>query len=369
MNAFCLLPRRALALLLALPLCASAEDTVPQPPAPQERNWPLWDGVESMESYAKRAGLEPQRTLDLGDGQTMELVLIPASEFIYGVPEPKRPGEVPWHGLAILAAGGLVIAMLIVRLLWHRFRRRERVQWSLRSMLVFMVAMGTCIGGWLYYRQATELNSMFEEAIRLYISCDPEKPVHYTLRRPYYLGQTEVSVQQYTLVCGKTKDASDDNQPATVSLNEALLFLDRLSAKTGRRLGLPTEPEWVFAAQEGSSVDWRKTDALVFELTSNYRYPMQFSPEPTTVKLPPEGNFRLAGMHQNQWEFCCHDDPQRTPLAAPTTSASYIQRFDVWTYDGPYNSQLKYRSLGAFKTDAVDFKIGPVSGFRVRCEP
>jgi formylglycine-generating enzyme required for sulfatase activity len=63
---------------LAILLCTAA--------APAE--YPRWDGKESIADYAKRAGLEPTLTLDLG-GVTWQGVLIPAGSFVMGSP----PGE------------------------------------------------------------------------------------------------------------------------------------------------------------------------------------------------------------------------------------------------------------------------------------
>lgn len=51
--------------------------------------YPAWDGKESVADYAKKAGLEPTLTLDLGGGVTWEGVLIPAGSFVMGSP----PGE------------------------------------------------------------------------------------------------------------------------------------------------------------------------------------------------------------------------------------------------------------------------------------
>jgi len=51
--------------------------------------YPQWDGKESSADYAKRAGVAPTLTLDLGGGVTWEGVLIPAGSFVMGSP----PGE------------------------------------------------------------------------------------------------------------------------------------------------------------------------------------------------------------------------------------------------------------------------------------
>ena len=66
-------------LLFTLAGSLAASDSTPA--------FPLWDGTESVADYAKRANLPPTKTLDLGNGVKMELVLIPAGKFIMGTPE------------------------------------------------------------------------------------------------------------------------------------------------------------------------------------------------------------------------------------------------------------------------------------------
>lgn len=54
---------------------------------------PLWDGKESVAQYAKRAGLKPAEMLSLGDGLTLEMVLIPAGSFMMGSPDSEARTE------------------------------------------------------------------------------------------------------------------------------------------------------------------------------------------------------------------------------------------------------------------------------------
>src|SRR4051812_47050046 len=53
------------------------------------RDYPPWDGKETVAEYGKRVHLEPTLTLDLGEGVKWEGVLIPAGTFLMGSP----PGE------------------------------------------------------------------------------------------------------------------------------------------------------------------------------------------------------------------------------------------------------------------------------------
>jgi len=59
------------------------------------KQYPAWDGKESVEEYAKRVGLKTTQTLDLGGDVKLELVLVPPGTFQMGSPdtEVKRKEE------------------------------------------------------------------------------------------------------------------------------------------------------------------------------------------------------------------------------------------------------------------------------------
>jgi len=70
----------------------------------EKKDYPLWDGKESVAEYAKRTGLEPEMTLNLGDGVKMEFVLIPAGKFVMGSKDDEAgrfPNEGPQHEVTI----------------------------------------------------------------------------------------------------------------------------------------------------------------------------------------------------------------------------------------------------------------------------
>src|SRR5689334_8778077 len=58
--------------------------------AANEREWPFWDGSESVVSYAARVHLEPTQSISLGDGITMVLVFAALARVVDGGMRPDR---------------------------------------------------------------------------------------------------------------------------------------------------------------------------------------------------------------------------------------------------------------------------------------
>jgi hypothetical protein len=111
--------------------------------------YPLWDGHESVADYAKRVNLPPTKTLELGNGIKMELVLIPAGRFIMGTSQPTPVDERAFQRQILIAQVGLsgcVVALLIMLMVVAvRFlRRRSRPQFSLAFLLLVTVTAGLC---------------------------------------------------------------------------------------------------------------------------------------------------------------------------------------------------------------------------------
>ena len=81
-----------------------------------------------------------------------------------------------------------------------------------------------------------------------------EKPVHQvTLTNDYYIGKYEVTQALWQAVMGSnpSKFKGDDLPVEQVSWNDCQEFISKLNSMTGRRLRLPTEAEWEYAARGG----------------------------------------------------------------------------------------------------------------------
>src|SRR5262245_52961133 len=115
---------------LCLPLVTIALSSVGC--ALAESAWPIWNGTESIEDYAVRAGLPATKTLNAGE-ESFEFVLIPAGRFVMGTPEPQPVDKDVFEkeirlGLNALGSGIVVILVLLAAPL---FKRPRRLQFSL----------------------------------------------------------------------------------------------------------------------------------------------------------------------------------------------------------------------------------------------
>jgi hypothetical protein len=121
----------------------SAFSAEPAPPTA----YPLWDGHETIAEYAKRTNLEPTKTLELGNGIKLELVLIPAGKFVMGTEEPKPVDEAGYWdkiqmGQAALAFSGGVLVVMLAFVVIRAIREKHRPQVSLARLLVLAIISG-----------------------------------------------------------------------------------------------------------------------------------------------------------------------------------------------------------------------------------
>jgi formylglycine-generating enzyme required for sulfatase activity len=280
---------RPLALILLLALLAQTAPAAEPSPTP---SWPLWDGAETVEQYAKKTGLEPTRTLDLGNGIKMEMVLIPAGKFIMGAEEP----ESPWIGLGILAVGGLMALVMIAMTVTRAIRERRRPQFSLRWLILLVLALGvTQYGGFRWWRTA--------EAWRNFdFSVSPAHEV--TISKPYYLGKFEVTQDQYQQVTGTNPShfKGRDLPVEGVSWDDAQEFCKKVSEKTGLVVRLPTEAEWEHACRAGTRTSYNTGGSEAdLDRAAWYGNNSNGTTHPVGQKVP--NAWGTYDMHGNVWEW------------------------------------------------------------------
>lgn len=236
-----------------------------QPAAIPIRNAPLWNGEESVSDYAVRIGLPPTKTLNLGGGEKIELVLVPAGEFMMGTARPVEVDRAAYQKqimlgwLMSLVGSGAIIAILIA-VIMRAMIRRQRPNFSLFLLINLTLFAGVGLIGALHWQRATHMlereEAEYPGAVLRYDSSNQEEhPAHkVTITAPFYMGKFDVTQEQFEQVIGSNPSHfTGQNLPVdSVSWNDAQNFCRKLNDK-GYPVRLPTEAEWEFACRAGTT--------------------------------------------------------------------------------------------------------------------
>jgi formylglycine-generating enzyme required for sulfatase activity len=237
------------------------------PSAASKEAYPLWDGKEPIADYAKRVKLPPTRSLNLAGGLKLDLVLIPAGEFVMGEPEATLESE-----KASLKKGAA-----------------DRNKPGLMEI--------------------------------------PRHPVRLT--QPFYMSKFIVTQDQYQAVTGTnpSKLTGKDKPVNMVDWNDAQAFCKLLSDKTKQPVRLPTEAEWEFSCRAGTTTEYYSGDTEAdLDRVAWYAGNSKKSLHPVGEKAP--NAFGLYDMHGGIGQWCLDryadanypttfiEDPQGPPTGA-----------------------------------------------------
>jgi formylglycine-generating enzyme required for sulfatase activity len=172
----------------------------------------------------------------------------------------------------------------------------------------------------------------------------------------FYIGKYEVTQAQYQKVMGDNPSGfkAADNPVENVSWNDVQMFLDKLNTVTGRNYRLPTEEEWVYAANGGT-----KFDTYMYAGGNNLRKVARFA-DNSKGKPHPAGSrssnsIDIYDMSGNVWEWCqdYYDN------------SSYDSRsYDRVIRGGGWGSDATYCRIDSRDGNAPDNR-GANLGFRV----
>ncbi|MCA9093631.1 MAG: SUMF1/EgtB/PvdO family nonheme iron enzyme [Planctomycetaceae bacterium] len=168
-----------------------------------------------------------------------------------------------------------------------------------------------------------------------------EKPIHSVrITKPFYLGTTEVTQQQWKAVMGSTPwkgqvfvKEGDDYPASFISHDDAEEFCQKLSKQEGKTYRLPTESEWENACRAGTQSKYHfGNDVTVmgeyawfsqnaWDIDERYGH---------RVGLKKPNPFGLYDMHGNVFEWCSdwYDEKyyMTSPIENPQGSSSGSHR-------------------------------------------
>jgi len=301
-------------------LVPGAKEPRSVPPAP-------WDGAESVADYARKGNLPATKTLDLGGGVKMELVLIPAGKFIMGTSSHENSAG----GQTMVLESSVVLFVVAMTLLVRARRNRKRLQFSMAFMLLMTSIAAVGVWGGVRWNEALKHPDYFPN----------EHPAHpVTLTQPFYLGKFVVTQEQYQAVVGATPSffKGKDNPVENVTWDDAQAFCKKLTEQTKLTVNLPTEAEWEYACRAGTTTTYHSGDAEAdLARVAWYSANSNGTTHPVGQKEP--NAFGLYDMHGNVWQWCedwwndCYytnspaDDPQ-----GPSHGADRVLRGGSWAF-------------------------------------
>lgn len=201
-----------------------------------------------------------------------------------------------------------------------------------------------------------------------------EKPQYKVNLKAFYLGQTEVTQSQYQVIMGGNPSSFKGAElPAEqVSWLDAKEFCKRLSQKTGKIYGLPSESQWEYACRAGTTTPFVFGDTITTDTANydgNYIYGKVAKgvhrKKTTVVNTFPPNAFGLFDMHGNVWEWCediWHDNYQGAPAdGSPWGSENdsfRLLRGGSWDDRPNYcRSALRYRSSAVYRHITFGFRV------------
>ena len=334
------------------------------------RAFPLWDGKEAISSYAKRVNLPATKSIDLGGGVALELVLIPAGQFIMGSEEPAKPTVTVADANWLIALGGGAAALLVLVLAIKSIRKRQ-LSFSLRFLLLLTMSLGLCIGGIVRRQLALKEAARYEtELVAFNALPSNEKPAHsVTLTQPFYMGKYTITQEQYSAMMGNNPSTFQGAllPVETVSWDDATEFckkLNELLKDKSLEARLPTEAQWEYACRAGT-----RTRSFTGNLDNDlHTAGWNYSNSGLTTHLVGQlksNVFGLYDMHGNVWQWCQDSMREYSPTTTsfqnptgPTQASARVLRGGSWrSVQSNCSSANRYSNTPGHRNNSIGFRV------------
>ena len=168
-----------------------------------------------------------------------------------------------------------------------------------------------------------------------------EYPVHVVNLSPYYICQTEVTQDLWTIVMGTNPSLilGDMTLPADcIKWDMCQDFIHALNEYLDNKfeIRMPTEAEWEFAARGGNkSLGYKYSGSDDVDEVAWYESNSDKKTHPVGTKKPNElGIYDMSG---NIWEWCsdwigAYQPEEQTNPVGPAEGSHHVMRGGSWTY-------------------------------------
>lgn len=225
---------------------------------------------ERRPSTGDFVNIENAAVVNIGDGTTLSLVLIPSgtAEAPSARPIGLGPGlESLGYGLLLLAIaiGLIVLVGLLRRMQAGAAARALRSRYGLVGipLVIAMLLAGSAV---VYIAGLGSSNPLSHASQTDSIVAVDED---------FYISSTEITYAQYSTVmarAGRSSYPRDDDLPMTgITCRDAELFCRELSNLLGCEVRLPTTTEYLYIAQKGKYRYWVSNERRLSNIAWHYR--------------------------------------------------------------------------------------------------
>lgn len=174
-----------------------------------------------------------------------------------------------------------------------------------------------------------------------------EKPAHQVNLKSFYLGQYEITRQQWNIVAetlpqvsrrltrqfvdpGVSQNFQETTPADALYWDDVVEFCERLTRFTGHRYRLPSEAEWEYACRAGTQTEFSFGDTVDYHLAHFRDITAPVSPSYWILPVGAKGYanaWGLCDMHGNVAEWCL-DVEHSNYIGAPADGSAWIQGGD-----------------------------------------
>ena len=203
-----------------------------------------------------------------------------------------------------------------------------------------------------------------------------ELPQHLVNVSAFYMGKYPITQSQYLAIMGANPAHFQGAKlpVENVSWHDAQSFCQKLSQKTGKKIGLPSEAQWEYACRAETHTPFHFGETITTDLVNfNGNYTYGNAPKGKYLeKTTPVGFYRVANdfglydMHGNVWEWCL-DHFYENYQGAPQDGGAWIDKNDSdprilrggsWVDNPRYcRSAYRYRDTADFRVYNIGFRV------------
>ena len=193
-----------------------------------------------------------------------------------------------------------------------------------------------------------------------------EFPQHQVTLSDFYIGQTEVTQELWSVVMGTNPSYHTDDlqRPVEmVSWEDCQIFIAKLNELTGLTFRLPTESEWEFAARGGVYTTHNKYAGTKYHVDDVGWYTINSRNTTHPVGQRNANELGLYDMSGNVWEWCSDkygmysSEPQINPTGS-TQGATYVVRGGCFSLDSKYaRVSSRYYHMPTYKSHTFGLRL------------